>query len=55
MGPVEGASGAATDKSCKKRKEGYIEPRKKDKTMDGYGKEQERFSDSKRPGMKKAL
>ena len=46
-------SRAATDKRCKKRKEGYIESRKKDKTIDGFGEEQGRFSDSRRSGMKK--
>jgi hypothetical protein len=52
---MEIASEAATDTSCKKRKEERVKPGKKDKTMDGFGQEQGCFSDSKRPGMKKAL
>jgi hypothetical protein len=43
---------AATDKSCKKRKEGYIELRKRTKSWTALAKSKGAFG-SKQPGMKK--
>jgi hypothetical protein len=43
MRPVEIDSRAAIDRSCRKRKEEYIELGKEDKTLDDFGEEERRF------------